>query len=160
MGASKGAAMTGLLQGSNLRPGESFLDALNRQLGTSPSAAGANSSTPSNTVLNTQNGTSPLTPAEELHAKARKAAEGLVSNALILPVLKQLRHDPFGKNTIFSPGTGEKTFGPEFDMQIADRIAQSPAMAATQVLTKRIERSQAAAVGTNKVEGLGVDVHG
>jgi len=101
--------------------------------------------------------------AAQTPAQARKAAEGLVANALILPVLKQLRHDPFGKNNVFSPGIGEKTFGPEFDRQIADRIAQSPRLTLTASLTQRLlSRGQnngpASNLGTTQRQG--VDVHG
>src|SRR5689334_15074767 len=56
------------------------------------------------------------------HNQAEKAAGDLISNALILPMLKQLRRSPWGENTVFSRGIGEKTFGPQFDMHISDRI--------------------------------------
>jgi hypothetical protein len=72
-------------------------------------------------------------------AEARKAAEGLVAHALILPMLKQLRHSTFNENGLFSPGNGEKAFGPEFDMEIADRIARSPKMTLTAALTERLQ---------------------
>ena len=77
------------------------------------------------------------------HAVAEKAAEGLVSNALILPVLKQLRHSTLSEKGLFSAGTGEKTFGPEFDMQLANRIAQSPRLAVKESLVKRLENRPA-----------------
>lgn len=78
--------------------------------------------------------------ADGQHAKAEKAAAGLVSNALILPVLKQLRRSSFGKNSVFSGGNGEKTFGPEFDMQLADRIAQSPNLGIRDALAAKMEQ--------------------
>ncbi len=165
MAASQNAATSGMLPPSDLRPGENFLDTLQRQYAgernasPTPPASGATSISAGNS--SSAQGDGPLLAAAQLHARARKAAEGLVANALILPVLKQLRQDPFGKNTIFSPGTGEKTFGPQFDMEIADRIAQSPAMAATQVLTQRIERRETqSTVSANMVNRPGVDVHG
>ena len=77
--------------------------------------------------------------------QARKAAEGLVTHALILPMLKQLRHESLGQKGVFAPGTGEKTFGPEFDMQIAERIAQSPKMGVTASLTQRLMKKHLAA---------------
>jgi hypothetical protein len=76
----------------------------------------------------------------EARKKAEKAAGDLVANALILPVMKQLRRSPYGENTVFSGGMGEKAFGPEFDIQIADRLAHSPRMAVTQVLANRLEK--------------------
>jgi len=107
----------------------------------------------------------PLTITE-----ARKVAGDLVSNALIMPLLKQIRRDPFGQNTIFSPGTGEKAFGPEFDMQLADRIAHSPKMTVTDALAQRLAtRGQPKSQGSAKQTGdrsdkvtkaNGVDVHG
>ena len=69
-----------------------------------------------------------------------------------------------GKKGVFSGGIGENTFGPQFDMEIADRIANSPGMAATQALTKRLEkRSQAAKAGGQSgttTEAKKLDVHG
>jgi hypothetical protein len=62
----------------------------------------------------------------------------VVSNALILPVLKQIRRSGWSQEGPFSPGIGEKTFGPEFDMQIADRIARSPRLSVTQSLTQKL----------------------
>lgn len=103
----------------------------------------------------------PLTQEE-----ARKVAGDLVSNALIMPVLKQIRRDPFGQNTIFSAGKGEKAFGPEFDMQLADRIAHSPKMTVTDALANRlVTRGQVKTQGPAKQSdepkiGSGVDVHG
>ena len=81
-------------------------------------------------------------------AKAEKAAGDLVANALILPMLKQVRRSGMGKNSVFSGGIGEKTFGPEFDREIADRLAQSPKMGVKTALAKRL------------MNGNAVDVHG
>ena len=70
--------------------------------------------------------------------EAEDAAAGVVSQALILPILKQIRRSTFNGEGPFSPGTGEKTFGPEFDMQIADRIAQSPKLGIKKALADRL----------------------
>jgi Rod binding domain-containing protein len=78
--------------------------------------------------------------AAAAHAKAEKAAEGLISNALILPILKQVRRSTFGENSVYSGGNGEKAFGPEFDMQLADRIAQSPRLGVREALVQRLEK--------------------
>ena len=90
--------------------------------------------------------------------ESRKAAEGLVSNALILPMLKQLRHSTFNQKGIFAAGNGEKAFGPEFDMQIADRIAQSPRMTVTASLTQRLAAKHVSKAKPTR--SLGVDVRG
>jgi len=87
---------------------------------------------------------------------AEDGAAGLVSQALIMPILKQLRRSTFNTQGPFSPGTGEKAFGPEFDMEIADRIAHSPRLGIKEALTKRLMKShEQPDVGIRKL-----DVHG
>jgi hypothetical protein len=86
--------------------------------------------------------------------EAEEAATGVVSQALILPILKQIRRSPFNQSGPFSPGTGEKTFGTEFDMQIADRIAQSPRLGIKKTLADRLMKRGQASMKTK------VDVHG
>ena len=93
----------------------------------------------------------------ERRAKAEEAAAGLVSNALILPVLKQLRRSSFGENPVFSGGNGEKMFGPQFDMQLADRIAHSPNLGIKNVLADRLMKRGPQA---SPVQRKGLDVHG
>jgi hypothetical protein len=78
------------------------------------------------------------TPDPARQAQAEKAAGQLISNALILPMLKQLRRSPWSENTVFSPGIGEKAFGPQFDMQISDRIADSPRLGLKTALVQRL----------------------
>jgi hypothetical protein len=95
--------------------------------------------------------------AAKAHAKIEKAAGDLVANALILPVMKQIRRSPWGENSVFSGGNGEKTFGPAFDMEIADRLAHSPRMGATQALVARLEKKPAAKPSTSSGK---LDLHG
>jgi hypothetical protein len=109
-----------------------------------------------NEILNLQKETD---PAAERHAQAEKGAEGLVSNALILPILKQIRRSPFGENNVFSGGNGEKAFGPEFDMQLADRIAQSPRLGVREALVKRLESRSTPASSSSKT-GLQTKTNG
>ena len=78
--------------------------------------------------------------------QAEDAAAGLVSQALILPILQQLRRSPFNTKGPFSAGTGEKTFGPQFDMQLADRIAHSPRLGVKNALADRIMKRGVASV--------------
>jgi hypothetical protein len=97
--------------------------------------------------------------------QAEKAAGDLVSNALILPMLKQLRRSVWGENTVFSRGMGEKAFGPQFDMQISDRIAHSPRLGLKTALTERLlKRGQPDAAGNNNQAqdqpNGGIDLHG
>ena len=85
---------------------------------------------------------------------AEEAATGLVSQALILPVLKQIRRSPFNQEGPLSPGIGEKTFGTQFDIAIADRIAQSPRLGIKKALADRLmTRGQ-------KTAKTKLDVHG
>lgn len=57
------------------------------------------------------------------HARARDAAEQLVASAFILPLLTQLRNDPF-KSEMLHGGRGEEMFGQQLDTIIADRIVR------------------------------------
>lgn len=88
-------------------------------------------------------------------SQAEKAATGLVSNALILPILKQLRRSSLDNKGPFSPGTGEKAFGPEFDIQIADRIANSPRLGIKKALADRLMKKSSPAASSATL-----DVHG
>lgn len=108
-------------------------------------------------LLENQSKAAAAKPTEAMK-QARKAAAGLVSEALILPVLRQVRQSGFNTDGPFSPGTGEKTFGPEFDMQLADRIAQSPQMGVTDALAKRLLNHGTA--GNRKPAQKKLDVHG
>lgn len=101
-----------------------------------------------------------------------KAASGLVSNALILPMLQQVRRSVWSEKGVFGGGNGEKMFGPQFDMQIADRLSQSPQMAVTQVLKERLAKrhklampqnlstSETANGTANGTKNKALDVHG
>jgi hypothetical protein len=90
-------------------------------------------------------------------AQAEKAAAGLVSAALILPVLKQLRRSPWGDKGPFSPGNAEKSFGPQFDMQLADRLSNSPRLGVTKALADRIMKR---GMPKTAAAAKGLDVHG
>jgi hypothetical protein len=98
--------------------------------------------------------------------EAEKAAGDLVSNALILPMLKQLRHSVWGQNTVFSRGIGEKAFGPQFDMQISDRIAHSPRLGLKTALTGRLLKRGQSDARTHATESASpqtpgrLDLHG
>jgi hypothetical protein len=103
-------------------------------------------------------------PSKQLTEKrkaAEKAAAGLVSQALILPILKQLRQSTWSQDGPFSPGIGEKTFGPHFDMQLADRIAQSPRLGIKNALTDRLmQRSLREYNSPAGANGKALNVHG
>jgi len=54
-------------------------------------------------------------------SEVRKAAQQLVASTFVLPLLKQVRNDPF-KNELFHGGSAEETWGAQLDTTIADRI--------------------------------------
>ncbi len=88
--------------------------------------------------------------------EANQAATGLVSNALILPILQQVRRSMEQSKGPFAPGKGENAFGPEFDVQLADRIAQSPRLGIKTALANRLIRRGQTAAPAHK----GLNVHG
>jgi hypothetical protein len=106
---------------------------------------------PGETAIDEVNHEQTVDEAAKRHAKAEKAAEGLVSNALILPILKQVRRSAFAQNDVFSGGNGEKAFGPEFDMQLSDRIAKSPRLGVKNALVARLEKHQGVTPKTKPV---------
>ncbi len=53
----------------------------------------------------------------------REASQQIVANAFILPLLQQIRDDPF-KSELFHGGFAEDAFGQQLDTILADRIAQ------------------------------------
>jgi len=102
----------------------------------------------------------PPPDAAAKRSEAEEAAAGLVSTALILPILKQIRHSDFTSKGPFSPGTGEKAFGPEFDMQIADRIAHSPQLGIRKALADRMMKRGSVKKVAVTLTHKDVDVHG
>jgi len=122
-----------------------------------PGSRVATQQTPPGSFRNILNGTL-AGPADDPHSPAaiRKVAGDLVAQALILPLLKQLRRGTFGKGTPLSPGTGEKTFGPEFDVEMADRIAHSPRMAPTDAIAARLTQR----ISQQATRNPGVDLNG
>jgi hypothetical protein len=78
------------------------------------------------------------TAYKDARQEADDAAAGLVSEALILPIFKQLRRSAEEMKGPFSPGIAEKSFGPRFDIQLADRIAQSPRLGVKRALSDRL----------------------
>ncbi len=105
-------------------------------------------------------GTASKAPPTEAEKKAHDAAAGLVAEALILPVLTQVRQSSFNSDGPFSPGIGEKSFGPQFDMQLADRLAHSPQMGVTNALAKRLLKRGTAKPAAKAAGNTKLDVHG
>jgi hypothetical protein len=95
---------------------------------------------------------------EEARQKREKqvheAASGLVAHALILPMLKQIRQASFNQEGPLAPGNGEKAFGTQFDIEIAEHVARSPRMALTESLSKRMMSRDERVLETLKWKGL------
>jgi len=66
----------------------------------------------------------------------REAVEQLVSNALIMPLLKQMRADPF-QTDLFHGGQGEQVFGAQLDQHIADRMTKKAGLPIVDVIYNR-----------------------
>ena len=74
----------------------------------------------------TRRGVEPSDTATDRTGPARRKQlrdqiENLVSMALVLPMLKQVRSDPF-KSEMFHGGFGEEVFGSQMDMVMAERL--------------------------------------
>lgn len=76
-----------------------------------------------------------------------KTAQTMVAQMLVLPLLKQVRDDPF-KSEMFHGGFGEDVFGAQLDEQFSQQLANIDRMPLTQTVAKdlfrRIEHNPAA----------------
>jgi len=89
-----------------------------------------------------------------------QAATGLVSQALILPMLQQIRRSMQDMKGPFAPGKGENAFGPQFDIQLADRIAQSPRLPIKAALVNQLSKRGNVVHGRDARVKPELDVHG
>lgn len=70
-------------------------------------------------------------------ASIRHAARALTAQALVAPILKELR----ANSTAWGPfraGDAERTFGPMLDLAMADRIASSPRLGVAERIEARL----------------------
>lgn len=79
--------------------------------------------------------------------KARDAAESFVAQALVLPVLKQLRESNRAA-TPFAPGPYERSIGSLFDAETAARIVRAERFPLVERVAQNLLKHQAAASGT------------
>jgi Rod binding domain-containing protein len=63
--------------------------------------------------------------AASREAEAREAARGLVSAALVQPILKQLRESKNAAPPPFGPGPGERSFREMMDATVAQKLVTS-----------------------------------
>lgn len=98
--------------------------------------------------------------------QAREASEQLVASTLLLPLLQQMRNDPF-KTDMFHGGSAEDIFGAQLDTQLADRMASSMRLPVVEQVYERITRqldARMTAGRTNETGGIDstgrIDRHG
>ena len=66
-----------------------------------------------------------------------RAARTLTAQALILPILKELRSGSMAWGP-FKAGDAEKSFGPMLDTELADRMAASPRLPVASAIEARL----------------------
>lgn len=69
--------------------------------------------------------------------EARHAAEQLVAGTLVLPILQQMREDPF-RTDMFHGGFAEDAFGAQLDTELADRIVKGTNMNLVDVIFNKM----------------------
>jgi Rod binding domain-containing protein len=79
-----------------------------------------------------------LEAATERREKLHDAADQLVATAFILPLLAQVRDDPF-KGEMFHGGQAEQVFGQQLDVILADRITESSRFGISDAMVRRFE---------------------
>ena len=87
---------------------------------------------------------------EQREAEAREAAQDMVAVTLLMPLLKQVRNDPF-RSDLFHGGQGEEAFGAQLDQQIAQSMSRSMKFPLTDAITRHLTRG----AGAGKVDRHG-----
>ncbi|CAG0995128.1 hypothetical protein PHYC_02515 [Phycisphaerales bacterium] len=72
--------------------------------------------------------------------RARDAAEQLIANSLVAPVLKSLRESN-GAAAPFAPGPGERTFRAMMDDMVAQRMVKSTHWSLVDSVARRVLRN-------------------
>src|SRR5690606_32577845 len=86
----------------------------------------------------------------------RGAAEEFVATSLLMPMMTQMRDDPF-KSELFHGGFGEDAFLQQFDQLIADRMSTRMSMPIVDAIYQQFAKPTD---GIRGLPGEGVDVHG
>jgi hypothetical protein len=97
-------------------------------------------------------------PEEDQQARLdslRKSSEQLVATTFIMPMLAQMRDDPF-KSDLFHGGQTEDIFGQQMDTILAERIVAKADFSIVDALYRTIAERASLPVG----ETQGVDTHG
>lgn len=102
-----------------------------------------------------------LAPGKQ--AELRQAAEQFVSSAFVLPLLAQMRDDPF-RSDLFHGGQGEDAFQSQLDTILADRITRGARFPLVDTIVDKILSGYGARAGrassTSPSAPAGVDTHG
>lgn len=69
--------------------------------------------------------------------KVRQASQQLVSSTLILPLLAQIRKDPF-RSELFHGGQAEEMFHSQLDQKLADRITSRANLPIVEAVSRSI----------------------
>ena len=77
----------------------------------------------------------PLDPAG--HRQLRQASEQFVASAFVLPLLAQMRQDPF-RSDLFHGGSAEDAFQSQLDTILADRITHRANFPLVDVIVNRV----------------------
>jgi len=91
-------------------------------------------------------------PSEE--QTVRRAIEQLVAHALVLPLLKQVRDDPF-KTPLMHGGMGEDMFGAQLDQIIADRLTGRANLPIVEAAYQRFSRDHLSGAARGSVDQHG-----
>lgn len=87
--------------------------------------------------------------------EARRASEQLVATTLVLPMLQQMRQDPF-KSELFHGGSGEDMFNARLDEIFADRITSAAHFPLVDVVYRNMMKQGDPSGG----RATGVDIRG
>lgn len=83
----------------------------------------------------------------QVRAQVRQASEQLVASTLLLPLLQQMREDPF-RTDLFHGGSTEDIFAAQLDTELADRMAQGMNLPIVEAVYQRIMRQVEARAAT------------
>lgn len=92
-------------------------------------------------------------------AELREAAEQLVSSVFFLPMLQQMRDDPF-RTDLFHGGTGEDLFGHHLDTMLADEITTASRLPLTETIYQKMAQGVGRGSQEMSTKARSLDLHG
>ena len=92
---------------------------------------------------------------EEKLKTLRKSAEQLVATTFVMPLLAQMRNDPF-KTDLFHGGQAEEMFGQQLDTVFAERIVAKSNFSIVDAVYRKVAQSASLLAE----QGQGVDANG